>query len=178
LTGSFDGACRIFGLNGGLESIYKHTDAVKCVDWLGGGTCIAGVKNTAVAFGTDGVKFECVGHTDTIESVAVDQARSIIATAGWDKTVRVWNNDPNDIAPRVTKKKGKKTKGANVKSSVCVLEGHTESLTSLRWANEGLYSGSYDHSVKLWDVAANKCVQSLVCISNPSSSENRFSVLT
>ena len=77
------------------------------------------------------------GHSAPIAALAVSPDGATLASASWDRTVRLWPVAGG--APRV-------------------LEGHTQNVNGVAFAANGrtLVSVSYDQSVRIWPLAARQ----------------------
>ena len=111
------------------------------------------------------------GHTDALECVAAHGASC--ATAGWDNTVRVWSweghlHDAIDSGEGDAKR-ARTGAGASapatahaVTEPAAALEGHTQAVSGLAFAQDGsLFSCSWDHSIRRWDVARGQLADSM-----------------
>eukprot|EP00933_Yihiella_yeosuensis_P062080 TRINITY_DN65002_c0_g1_i1.p1 TRINITY_DN65002_c0_g1~~TRINITY_DN65002_c0_g1_i1.p1 ORF type:complete len:462 (-),score=91.78 TRINITY_DN65002_c0_g1_i1:62-1447(-) len=101
-----------------------------------------------------------------LETVAFSEDGTLMASGGWDNEVNVWNANTELFAPPSSAGAGSKRKvtdageGASPKFS---LQGHTQQVTCLQFGSKARFpftilSGSWDCSVRVWDVAAASCV--------------------
>ena len=76
------------------------------------------------------------GHPGSVFTVAYSADGTLLASGGWDGTVRLWHPDTG--------------------SEISVLAGHTRPVRSVAFAPDGalLASGGRDRSIRLWDTAA------------------------
>ncbi len=83
------------------------------------------------------------GHTNGVRAVAFSQDGSLLASASYDQTVRLWNP----------------ATGQEVQK----LEGHTNGVRAVAFSQDGslLASASYDQTVRLWNPATGQEVQKL-----------------
>jgi len=81
------------------------------------------------------------GHTGWVNAVAFSPDGSLLASASWDGTVRLWNP----------------TTGQEVQK----LEGHTDSVRAVAFSPDGslLASASWDETVRLWNPTTGQEVQ-------------------
>jgi len=94
-------------------------------------------------------RMECSGHSGSVESVCVMPGSSKFASGGWDSRVLIW--DANATTEERPAKK------MRVESAVETLSGHTQCVSALAWPDPlALYSGSHDHSLRLWSVTVGE----------------------
>ena len=84
-----------------------------------------------------------IGHTGAVCGVAFSPKRTLLATAGYDESVRLW--DP--------------ATGAAVR----ILSGHAGAVFKVAFSPDGtlLATAGYDQSVRLWDVDTGEAVRIL-----------------
>ncbi|MDI7276330.1 MAG: protein kinase, partial [Anaerolineae bacterium] len=83
------------------------------------------------------------GHSSTVTSVAVTADGRCAVSAGWEKSLRVWELGSGECR--------------------CTLEGHKDWVTSVALSPDGRYvaSGSRDNTVRLWELATGECLHIL-----------------
>jgi WD40 repeat protein len=92
------------------------------------------------------------GHSDSVTSVAFSRDSKHLASASYDKTVKIWD--------------------ANTGACLQTLEGHSRWVRSVAFSRDGkhLASASHDHTVKIWDANTGACLQTLAGHSNSVTS--------
>ncbi|KAJ3052428.1 WD repeat-containing protein 12, partial [Rhizoclosmatium hyalinum] len=118
----------------------------------------------------------CIGHKGSVDGLSVNGARTHIASASFDGSVKIWTTSTTDdtvtqstsIADGTGKRKRGEDSTTLVKSSVASLEAHVGAVSSVCFSkNQGevhtLFSGGFDHSVRIWDVETGKNSYSMSC---------------
>ena len=125
------------------------------------------------------------GHADAIGCVDLFPNRTL-ASGDWDGTLCLWDlkddNGLEDAEDQQASKKAKtgdksssKKKGHSIKPKVLLNQAHVSQISGCSWGNlhkkstssansnahNTLITGSWDHSVKTWDMERQECVLSL-----------------
>ncbi len=141
ITGSFDTSAVRWSLekNAADQVLRFHESAVNTVAILKDGRLATGGEDGKVAIWKPGEPapartFE--GHTAPIVSLAVSPDGTTLASASWDRTIRLWPLGGG--APRV-------------------LEGHSQNVNGVAFAGDGnsLVSAGYDATVRIWPLAGS-----------------------
>jgi cytochrome c len=139
ISGSFDSTAIRWSLtrNAAEQVLRFHADAVNAVALLGerrAATAGADGRIAIWTFGKTEPDAVLEGHTAPIVALAVSPDGAALASASWDRTVRLWPLAGG--APRV-------------------LDEHTQNVNGVAFTADGkaLVSVSYDLSVRIWQLA-------------------------
>lgn len=136
LSGSFDTAAIRWSLKTeSAEQVLRfHSDSVNAVAFLKDGRMATAGADARIAIWTPGRQqpdqvFD--GHRAPIVSLAVSPNGASLASASWDRTIRVWS-----LADGVQQ----------------VLEGHAQNVNGVAFAPDGqsLVSVGYDFALRIW----------------------------
>lgn len=136
ITGSFDtSAIRwSFERNAAEQVLRFHESAVNAVAIFKDGRLATGGEDGRIAIwkpGEPAPALTFAGHTAPIVSLAASPDGNTIASASWDRTIRLWPLSGG--APRV-------------------LEGHSQNVNGVAFTADGktLVSAGYDATVRIW----------------------------
>lgn len=135
LSGSFDSSAIYWSLerNAAEQVLRFHDSAVNAVAILPDGRLVTGGEDGKIAVWRPGVSEpirQFAGHTAPVAALAVSPDGKRIASASWDRTVRVWPSDGGDAV---------------------VLEGHQQNVNGVAFMTEGqVVSVSHDPEVRIW----------------------------
>lgn len=164
VSGSLDRTLRLWLADGGqcLRTLRGHSGGVYCVAVLprGGGEdehIVSGSDDNTLRVwdAASGRALQTLrGHSDTVACVVTLALSSgaYVVSGSWDKTLRVWAGDAG-------------VEGAELGQCLRVLPGHSRQvhcLAAVPSAAGGcsalVASGSWDRSVRLWDVLTGHCL--------------------
>jgi F-box/WD-40 domain protein 7 len=83
------------------------------------------------------------GHTSAIESIAVNG--DLIISGSFDRTIKIWERNQQGLYTC--------THTLGVANNNNGLLGHTHSVSSLAVYGDHIISGSYDHTIKIWNMS-------------------------
>lgn len=95
-------------------------------------------------------------------AVAISQDGTLLASGGWDQEVLVWNASGSFAPPVGSKRKAPSSASENAVPKF-TLKGHSQVVTALHFGAPERYpytllSGSWDSSLRVWDIVAASCV--------------------
>jgi len=139
VSGSFDTSAIRWSLERNIaEQVLRfHDAAVNAVVYLRDGRIATAGADGKIAIWTQGKpdpERVLEGHTAPIASIAISPDDSMLASAAWDHTVRLW--PLSGAKPRV-------------------LEGHTQNVNGVAFTPDGqsVVSAGYDAAIRIWPLA-------------------------
>ncbi|KAJ6843675.1 ribosome biogenesis protein WDR12-like protein isoform X2 [Iris pallida] len=109
------------------------------------------------------------GHSSSVQIVSSSPSGDMIGSGSWDCSVKLWevkdsesDGDSVSIKKRKLVSETEESQSEGVATSTFV--GHTQCVSSLVWPEvETIYSASWDHSIRRWDVETGKGPWTMVC---------------
>jgi len=111
----------------------------------------------------------CKGHERSVDCVAVDPSKSLLASGSFDTNLKIWGaslqqrrreDDDDDDDQESESKRAKSSTNSKTSSSsavtrtpVMTLAGHKEGISGVSWLGDktSLVSASWDHTLRIWD---------------------------
>lgn len=137
-SGSIDKTIKLWNAQRGILilNISGHTGEVRCVIINKTREIFSASNDKTIKYWDNkgNLRHTFHGHSREIISLALSADESLMASGGWENTIRLW-----DIKS---------------KSQIAILEGHTNAIFSLCFVkgNELLISSSQDQTIKIWKV--------------------------
>ncbi|XP_035550981.1 ribosome biogenesis protein WDR12 homolog isoform X1 [Juglans regia] len=108
------------------------------------------------------------GHRESVQSVAAQKSGDMVCSGSWDSTINLWRTNDNTDGDLVSIKKRKVNDQADESQlegeAMSTLVGHTQCVSSVVWPqHDTIYSASWDHSVRRWDVETGKDLTDIFC---------------
>ncbi|CAI9766784.1 unnamed protein product [Fraxinus pennsylvanica] len=109
------------------------------------------------------------GHNAAVQSIAAQPSGDMVCSGSWDSAINLWQANGSDAGGDIVsvKKRKKGPRDAEPQSereAVSSLVGHTQCVSSVIWPqHETIYSASWDHSIRRWDVETGKDSLNMFC---------------
>lgn len=172
-----------------ITSFRAHSGPIKCLatmeDDAGGLTIATGsLDHTLVTHRYDKASKSLAkhanfvgGHMSSIGCVDMLSSQRRMVSGDWDGGLSLWNlsssvGESNDSSEEPLKKRktGSKSKAADAVLNIqpmCTFKAHASQISGVSWGNsphtsgKSLITGSWDHSLKVWDVERQDCLLTL-----------------
>ena len=169
LVGSFDSFVKVFSLDGDLKcSISNSRFSIKSAIWLNQNMMAVGDAQCNIA----GYRiqnqelqscFSAVGHNGSIE--AMESFENFLVTGSYDKSIKLWDitAEKEAFVPKKSAKKQKMNE-ASILRTTSTLSGHNDVVSGLKYdhSSKQLFSISWDHSIRIWDLETSTNTKTLV----------------
>ncbi|PIM98613.1 Microtubule binding protein YTM1 (contains WD40 repeats) [Handroanthus impetiginosus] len=109
------------------------------------------------------------GHTAAVQSIAAEPSGDMVCSGSWDCAINLWSTNVSEtdsglVSLKKRKKDGEDEEPQSEGEAVTTLVGHTQCVSSVVWPqHRTIYSASWDHSIRRWDVETGKDSLNLFC---------------
>ncbi|CAI9109832.1 OLC1v1009743C2 [Oldenlandia corymbosa var. corymbosa] len=108
------------------------------------------------------------GHSASVQCIAAEPSGNQICSGSWDSRINLWQtNETSSEGDAIYVKKRKKEGQEELQKkedAISTLVGHTQVVSAVVWPQrESIYSASWDHSIRRWDVETGKDSMNMFC---------------
>ncbi|CAF1506656.1 unnamed protein product, partial [Didymodactylos carnosus] len=168
LVGCYDNTVHLWNTEGEhLSTLPGHNGPVRCVRWISSDEnnqhCfLSSSHDEAIIRWLYNQNTNTVeelktykGHNGSVETISVDPTKTKFVSGSWDKTIKLWGIESGSSSPDKSENLNDKSLDARI-----TINAHTENVSCVKWLNTNeIVSGSWDHSIKLWNMDTLKEAQ-------------------
>lgn len=188
LSGSWHGSLRLWDVETGrtLQSIPGHSEEATQIVFVGDETIFASASSDTTIKFWDAKSGSLIqrldDHNDRISGLAYAKYSRELASASEDGVIRIWDIESasarvlsehrdcvwslaiTDDGRQLVSGSGDGTIriwDTRARSTVRILQGHTDGVRSISISGDSIASGSWDRTVRLWDIKTGSPIQIL-----------------
>ncbi|KAF0429172.1 ribosome biogenesis protein WDR12 [Gigaspora margarita] len=180
LTGSYDNHVRIFNTSGEcLQTLLGHIAPIKSVEWVSvtdeHAICLSASQDRSIRAWqvslTDGQYtplYDCKGHKESVECISVNSSCTEFVSVSLDSSILLWTTTQPETSEEIEKKskRRKLNKDILIKAPIATMRGHIGPISSVMFDKNDsnkMYSGGWDHSIRVWDVETRTNIDTKIC---------------
>nr|AQX44197.1 hypothetical protein [Apostasia odorata] len=107
------------------------------------------------------------GHASSVQCISANNFGDMLCSGSWDSSIKLWrvgSKGDGDSVPVKRRRLIAEEEESHEGESIAEFVGHTQCVSSIVWPDsQTIYSASWDHSIRSWDVQSGKAVWNMVC---------------
>jgi len=157
IVAGFDDTCiYVYDITNGemMKRLKGHNDGVCALQYIGKTLVSGSIDNTIRVWDLE--KGVCthmfLGHTDAVRCLLINFSSNLIITGSRDFTIKIWKLPNLDVDPTYVPSLQSDSNPYYIRT----LHAHNHSIRALDGVGNTLVSGSYDHTVRVWNVMTGR----------------------